>query len=135
MEIFRVSVDFGLVVLIWIIQLIVYPSFTYFQPSDLAKWHTKYTTKITMIVAPLMFAQVGIICWQIFYDFNWSVVASGLLVATVWINTFFYAVPLHEQINRKEDMLLSAQKLVKVNWYRTLIWTLIWVLGLLHWWY
>ena len=135
MEIWRVSIDFGLVILIWMTQLIVYPSFTYFQPADLEKWHIKYTPKITLIVAPLMFGQVGILLWQFFYAFNWSVVASGVLVATVWINTFFYAVPLHEQITKKEDMLPSARKLVKVNWYRTAVWTIVWVLGLIDWYY
>ena len=32
----RTSVDFGLVVLIWLVQLIIYPSFRYYNTAELA---------------------------------------------------------------------------------------------------
>lgn len=130
MEIWRLMVDFGLVVLIWMTQIIVYPSFTYFGNSGLEKWHQKYTLNITLIVAPLMFAQVGIIAWQIFTTFNWLHLISALLVVLIWINTFFFAVPRHEQITRKNEMTANSSALVRVNWYRTVLWSLVWVIGL-----
>ncbi len=135
MELLRIMIDFGLVILILMTQLIVYPSFTFYQPADLEKWHIKYTPKITLVVAPLMFAQVGLILWQFFNAYNWYVLASGVLVASVWFNTFFYAVPLHERITKKENMIENAHKLVKVNLFRTIVWSIVWMLGLIDWWY
>ena len=38
-DIARVIIDFGAVVLIWMVQLVVYPSFTYFQKKELMDWH------------------------------------------------------------------------------------------------
>jgi len=132
MEIWRISIDFGLVILIWMTQLIVYPSFAYFTNERLDRWHSRYTMMITLIVAPLMFAQVGIIGWQLFSEPSVSHIISSALVAMVWINTFFYAVPLHENISKKHNVKWSSLKLVRVNWYRTAIWSLIWVIDIFN---
>ena len=51
-------VDIGLVVLIWMVQLIVYPSFTFYSKENLVNWHQKYTARIAVIVIPLMFLQL-----------------------------------------------------------------------------
>ena len=53
-------VDFGLFILIWLTQLVIYPSFTYFREQDLTRWHRKYTRAISYIVMPLMLGQVGL---------------------------------------------------------------------------
>ena len=58
-EVFKFCVDFGLLVLILMVQVIVYPSFLHFSKTNLIKWHQSYTPKITTIVAPLMIAQVA----------------------------------------------------------------------------
>ncbi|MFT6745260.1 MAG: hypothetical protein ACJAR8_001821, partial [Bacteroidia bacterium] len=62
----RLIVDFGLVVLIWMVQLIVYPSFLFYKDTELITWHTKYTPRITKIVAPLMFAQLSLSVFGLF---------------------------------------------------------------------
>ena len=59
-DLLQLLVDFGLVVLIWIVQLIIYPSFLYYNSNTLSKWHKTYTGRITTIVAPLMIAQIAI---------------------------------------------------------------------------
>lgn len=131
MELWRIMVDFGLVILIWMTQIIVYPSFAYFGESGLEKWHQKYTLNITLIVAPLMFAQVGIIVWQLFTVFHWLHLISAVLVAFIWVNTFFFAVPRHEQITRKNKIDLNTAALVRVNWFRTALWSVVWIIGLI----
>lgn len=57
-DLVRLLLDFGLVVLIWIVQLVIYPSLCYYQDKDLAKWHKIYTQRIGVIVGPLMIAQL-----------------------------------------------------------------------------
>jgi len=66
----RLVVDFCLVVLIWLVQLIIYPSFRYMSPEQLAIWHPKYTTLITLVVGPLMLAQVAVVGWEVVSRFS-----------------------------------------------------------------
>ena len=42
-EAIRSVVDFGAVVLIWLVQLVIYPSFLHYAESDLVNWHKIYT--------------------------------------------------------------------------------------------
>ncbi|MEQ8908722.1 MAG: hypothetical protein RIC95_05990 [Vicingaceae bacterium] len=120
---FRLLVDFGLLILIWMIQLIVYPSFVQFDEDKLRAWHPTYNRMITLIVAPLMFAQLGLVLWQIgqVQDFyTWS---SAILVLVAWVLTFFQAVPLHHKISAGKEVRESARKLVKANIWRSIVWT------------
>ena len=121
----RSIIDFGLVVLIWMTQLVVYPSFTYFSESDLFSWHSRYTTAISLIVMPLMLIQVGVHGWMLLHQFTWIGLVMAILIGMAWVNTFFFAVPLHNQIAAQEDVIGAAHSLVKVNWFRTVVWTLV----------
>ncbi|MEM6643379.1 MAG: hypothetical protein AAF616_10395 [Bacteroidota bacterium] len=128
----KLIVDFGLVILIWITQLIVYPSFTYYSEEQLIQWHPRYTTAISIIVMPLMLGQVGIHGWFLWNSFSWSGLATAILIGLAWANTFFFAVPLHNQIAAKQEVLEAASGLVRVNWYRTVLWSLVFLIGALE---
>ena len=56
----QIMVDSGLFILIWLVQLIIYPSFRYTEEKDFVGWHARYTWVIGAIVSPLMLVQVGI---------------------------------------------------------------------------
>ena len=125
----KLLIDFGLVVLIWMIQLVVYPGLTYYSESDLIAWHTKYTIAISTIVMPLMLTQAIIHGWQLFNDFSWIGVITAVLIGLAWGNTFFFAVPLHNKISAQQDVLEAAQSLVSINWYRTVLWSAVFLLS------
>lgn len=130
MQIFKLLVDFGLVILIWITQLIVYPGFGYYTAEGLHQWHSKYTAAISIIVAPLMLAQVALHVWNAFQNqgiINWI---NIFFIILIWINTFGFAVPLHNQIGAGEGVLESVHRLVSINWYRTVLWSVIFGLSL-----
>src|SRR5919112_3032071 len=55
--------SFGLVVLIWLVQIIIYPAFAEIAPDRFARWHAGYTRAVTWIVAPLMLGQVALLAW------------------------------------------------------------------------
>jgi hypothetical protein len=129
----RIAVDFGLVVLIWIVQLIIYPSFRYYNPAELAMWHSKYTDLITVIVAPLMFMQVGVVGWELLNRFSWAVALSAALVGLMWASTAFQAVPIHNAIATGDTSAETVARLVQVNWVRTVGWTIIFALGTWEW--
>lgn len=125
----RIAVDFGLVVLIWIVQLIIYPGFRYYTPADLAVWHPKYANLITLIVGPLMLAQVGLVGWELLNRFSWLTLVSAVLVGLMWVSTAVQAVPVHNAIAAGETSPETLARLVNVNWVRTVGWTIIFVLG------
>jgi hypothetical protein len=115
--------DFGLVILIWMTQLIVYPSFSEYSESALLSWHPAYTIRITIIVVPLMFGQLGMHILDLIRDQNkWKILAF-ILIILAWANTFFFAVPLHNQIAAGVNVTEAAADLVTVNAYRTFFWT------------
>jgi len=128
----KLIIDFGLVVLIWMTQLVVYPSFTYFSETNLLNWHTKYTSAVSIIVMPLMLGQVVFHGWDISQHFGWLKLIAVLLIAAAWINTFFFAVPLHNKIAAGIEVSLSAEKLVRVNLFRTVVWSLVFLFGIVE---
>jgi hypothetical protein len=127
----RLLADFGLVVLIWMVQLIVYPGFTFYSEELLLKWHKTYTPRITVIVAPLMFVQVCIAVYLCAFNFSIVHLIYLILVFSTWISTFIYFVPLHHNIEAHKDIKLSANRLTKGNWIRTIQWTFIFIYGII----
>ena len=127
----RIAVDFGLLVLIWLVQLIIYPSFQYYSPAELAVWHPKYSNLITVIVGPLMLAQVLLVGWQALNRFSGFALASAVLVGLMWASTAFQAVPIHNAIAAGNATSETLNRLVSINWVRTAGWTLIFGLGLI----
>ncbi|MBT8448633.1 MAG: hypothetical protein KJO69_03030, partial [Gammaproteobacteria bacterium] len=55
-------------------------------------------------------------------------VVRWLAIVIVWAITFLKAVPLHAAIDSSPNVLFLARDLVRVNWSRTIIWTIIWIL-------
>ncbi len=126
----KLLVDFGTVVLIWMTQLVVYPSFSFFSNENLLSWHAKYTGAVSIVVMPLMLTQALLHGWGLVDDFSYLRLIAALLVLLVWVNTFFYAVPLHNQIAEDQNIQEAAKQLVSVNWWRTGLWSLVFLLGL-----
>jgi Na+/proline symporter len=121
--------DFGLLILIWLVQLIIYPSFTYMDDANLSAWHPKYTNMISVVVMPLMLIQLFSTFYLTYNQFNWILVTQCILIILLWTSTFFQAVPLHNQIDSRNEMQKAAIKLVQANWKRTIMWTLIVILN------
>ncbi len=121
-------IDFGLVVLIWVVQLIVYPGFSYYDEQRLRSWHKKYTTYITVIVMPLMIGQVAMHLIDIIKAFTLIKLIAAIMILIVWCITFLYAIPLHQKIAKGKDIDTTILSLLRINWYRTILWTLVFCL-------
>ena len=129
LAIIQLLLDFGLVVLIWIIQLIVYPSFLYYRNENLVAWHREYTSRFSFIVIPLMFGQLGISIYQVSTYANVYTALGLVIILLIWISTFLQFVPIHTNISKgiaSEKMLNS---LVTKNWLRTSLWSLLFVIN------
>ena len=122
-EILRLLTDFGMVVLIWIVQRIVYPSFLYYSPKELIIWHRIYTSRFTFIVFPLMVGQLAISGYQLFLEINLYTVLSSVIIGLLWLSTFLQFVPIHAEISKGNKSQNFLNSLVSKNWIRTFLWT------------
>ncbi len=125
LTLYRLLIDFGLVVLIWIVQLSVYPSFSYFTREGLKRWHKQYTWRITVVVLPLMNAQLALGLIHLARTQDWFTISTMVVIAALWFLTFGLFVPLHGRIDKEQYDSRTLQLLVSRNWYRTALWTLL----------
>lgn len=116
-------VDAGLVILIWMVQLIIYPSFLYYKIENLYSWHQKYTFRIAIIVVPLMLFQLiyGLIISFYFPTINHFIYLT--LVIFLWVFTFFNFAPLHHRISKRNINNKLLTTLIYRNWIRTFLWS------------
>lgn len=131
--ILKLCTDVGLMILIWMVQLVVYPSFCFFGKEGFDKWHHIYMRNITFIVLPLMLGQLilsGLLLYK--SDFAALRVVDFLLVGSMWLSTALFYKPLHEKlVARKFDVSLCKQ-LEQTNWWRTAVWTIIALMHLIQ---
>jgi hypothetical protein len=124
--------DLGLLVLIWLVQLVIYPSFLFYERRNLKRWHEKYTQQITYVVLPLMVGQLIIITIHLFNNFSTFTLVSFLVVISLWAMTFFIFIPLHRKISMDEINPSVLYQLIRLNWIRTLLWSGLFVSSLLY---
>jgi hypothetical protein len=107
---------------IWIIQLIHYPSFAYISQNQFEQFHTQHTTAMGLLVGPIMIVELIAGLWLMLTETNKYTVIHLLLVLTLWLLTFLVSVPLHNKLATGYN-LSAIENLIKTNWPRTLLWT------------
>ena len=112
-----------LFVLIWLVQLIIYPGFIRIPAQDFIGYHRWYAKRIAMIVGPLMLAEVFLLIgwWWAGADRSAAYVAT-LAIFIIWLSTFRLQVPIHKRLQNGKDKDLIRQ-LVVTNWVRTSAWS------------
>jgi hypothetical protein len=112
---------------IWVIQLVQYPSFSQIDPENFTKYHDEYRFRITPVVAPPMIVELLTSVLLLFYTPEnvdpKLVLAALVLTLIIWASTFFWQVPLHEKLAGGFDPRAHSQ-LVNSNWLRTAAWSL-----------
>lgn len=114
--------------LIWVIQLVHYPSFLYLNPSKRIEFSKLHQFRISFLVMPAMLLELFSLGALLFLDTNHLLLwLAAILLAIIWISTVFLQVPQHkllstETCNQKTQQ--SAKFLVLSNWIRTLGWTI-----------
>lgn len=126
----NVAASLYLTGLIWVVQIVQYPFFSFVDPKKFAAYHAAYTFWITPVVAPAMLVELATAVLLIFYrpenispKLVWLALA---LTAITWASTFFLQVPLHEKLARGGGGFDQAahSALVNTNWIRTVAWSL-----------
>ena len=115
---------------IWIVQLLVYPSFedvaASVSPEAWRRFHARHTGRITWIVGPAMLVEACAALWllitlpsQIWVVLN--VLGAGL-IALVWVVTIIVSSIHHSRLSNEPNLEI-AHRLVQWNWVRTIAWT------------
>ncbi|MCR9293775.1 MAG: hypothetical protein NXI32_13705 [bacterium] len=124
----RFLLDFGMLLLIWIVQLIIYPSFLHVDSSEFKSWHYRYTGLITIFVAPLMLGQAGCYCLDLFLERHWDTVFNMVMIAIAWLATIVWSIPCHDRMQKNGFDRGVVLRLISTNWIRTIAWTLVFVM-------
>ena len=117
------AVTWALVGLIWTIQMVHYPLFAQVGPEHFVAYHRRHTREITLVVGPLMLAELVTAALLVLEGNRdpW-LLASLPLLALIWISTGFVQIPLHNTLTAGFDAH-AHRRLVTTNWWRTAAWS------------
>lgn len=116
MNTFEIALTAGLCVLIWIIQVLHYPSFRFIAKEQFIQFEEFHTRRISYIVIPLMLLEI------IFLFLNFRLLLF-FIVGLIWLSTFLLQVPCHRKLSKGFDLNV-IEKLIMTNWTRTSLWSL-----------
>lgn len=112
-------------VLIWLVQLYVYPGFRNADANTFLDWHKRYTRRVSWFVGPLMFGQLISGTLLLLADASLASAVYLILVIATWILTGLVAAPLHGKLQKCGKDLGLISRLIAWNWPRTVLWTAI----------
>ncbi|MCH2451330.1 MAG: hypothetical protein MK198_14480 [Gracilimonas sp.] len=110
--------------LIWIVQLVHYPSFHHVSDRNFAQFQKHHVKSIDKIVIPVMAAEITTSFALSWFDGFFSLNAVGFyIVLLIWIFTGLFSVPAHSKLEDHKDKK-AIDRLVSTNWIRTVLWTI-----------
>ena len=109
--------------LIWIVQLVHYPSFRYVDSSRFVKFENFHTRNISIVVLPVMIIEL-ITAIQMFFISSSGIWSVNLALLTgIWYVTFRYSAPCHIKLSEGKDRKI-IDTLITTNWLRTALWSI-----------
>lgn len=110
---------------IWIVQLVHYPSFHYVNPTSFAEFSVFHQRAISYVVMPLMLLELisGLYLALVMPSLKVFLWMNFAMLVGIWLSTFFLSVPLHNELIKGFNSEI-IQQLVRTNWPRTILWTL-----------
>ena len=110
--------------LVWVVQLVVYPSFLHVGGTT--AWpavHAAHTRAVALVVGPPWAVQGLTLAALLVRDGLSPLLAvTGLLALATVLVTVAVSVPLHNRLGQAYDEA-SARRLVRTNWWRTAAWS------------
>ena len=110
---------------IWVIQLVHYPSFHFIELKQYTTFQRFHMSRISYVVIPAMLTELfTLILFIISTGKIDSIISiSGLLLILIWLMTAVFFSGVHQKLTLGYDQTV-VEKLIKLNWGRTLLWTL-----------
>mgnify|MGYP001229975560 FL=1 len=109
--------------IIWVIQLLHYPTFHFIKESDYVEFQHFHMQRISFIVVPAMILEL-LSAFMLVYYIRSNLLNLGLIILLViWLITFVFFTKLHQSLLEGYDKII-VDKLVQINWSRTILWSL-----------
>ena len=110
---------------IWVIQLVHYPSFHFIELKQYTTFQRFHMSRISYVVIPAMVTELFTLILIIISmdQIDTLVLASAILLIFIWLITAVFFSGVHQKLTLGYDQTV-VDKLVKLNWGRTLLWTL-----------
>lgn len=109
---------------IWVIQLVHYPTFAYVDEGRFTQFHLFHSNRISWIVAPVMLIELLTAYFLVYLDSSnlYNIFNLGS-ISLIFALTAFSSVPQHNRLARGYDGAV-IHRLIVSNWPRTALWTL-----------
>tara|TARA_B100001109_G_scaffold163738_1_gene133360 strand:- start:29 stop:400 length:372 start_codon:yes stop_codon:yes gene_type:complete len=109
---------------IWVIQLVHYPSFKYVNESDYIIFQKYHMSNISYIVFPVMFTELITALIILFFgEKSLFFVLSLICLFLIWVITGVLFTKYHSILKEGKDLMI-IEKMIKANWIRALLWTM-----------
>ena len=111
-----------LVSLVFMTQLITYPTFLHIDKDKFSEYHRKYVNNISFIVAPVMLIELLTLLLIAYFSKDFLIIKSLILLLVIWLTTFFIMIPSHNRISKSFN-IKEIKSLINYNWIRTILWS------------
>ena len=109
--------------IIWVIQLLHYPAFNFIKESDYVEFQHFHMQRISFIVVPVMILELFSAFMLVYYLRSNLLILCLIILLFIWLITFIFFTKLHQSLLDGYDKKI-VDKLVKINWSRTVLWSL-----------
>lgn len=124
------SVDFGMFLIISMVQIIVYPTFHKIKEEQFVGWHRNYCNAIGIFVLPMMICQLLESASACFFSVGVLPWVKLTVVLGAWLVTFFISAPCHRILQGGKDTAV-IDRLIRTNWLRTFFWTVAFLISII----
>ena len=110
---------------IWVIQLVHYPSFHFIELKQYTTFQRFHMSRISFVVIPAMLTELFTLILIIISTdpIDTLLTVSGLLLVLIWLMTAVFFSGVHKKLTLGYNKTV-VDNLVTLNWFRTLLWTL-----------
>ena len=114
-----------MVAIIWMVQILHYPSFLFIDKEQYTEFQQFHMKKISYIIIPIMLLEL-FSGFGILFDIEkvqLSFYASLTLLILIWLITGLFFTKYHTELSKKYNHN-TILRLIRFNWIRTVLWTI-----------
>ena len=114
-----------MVAIIWMVQILHYPSFLFVDKKQYTEFQQFHMKKISYIIVPIMLLELFSGFGILFYieKAQLSLYASLTLLVLIWVITGLFFTKYHTELSKKYNRN-TILRLICFNWIRTVLWTI-----------
>ena len=108
---------------IWVIQLLHYPSFHFINDQKYIEFQHFHMQRISIIVIPAMLTELAsALLLAYLFESSLTIILLALVIGN-WAITLIFFTNMHQKLTDGYDHSI-VNRLVQINWSRTALWSL-----------